>query len=232
MTNHDPAPFLADVLGTNDLLYRTMPIHDQVALLWILANLKPAVAVEIGTYRGGSLQMIAHYAKKVYALDVNPAVRGFEKQFPNVAARVGSSLATLPALLRELSRTDAPDGPLGFILVDGCHERAAVLADLSAILAHVVPRTRLVVLLHDDVIPETRAAIRAAPWAECPFAYSLAFDLTPGIVCEEPEARGIMRGGFAMAVLGPAPRVGEFAVVEHAPLTHKCMWTGRDALRG
>ena len=58
-------------------LFDDLPFHWQMtrcekyAFASILEAARPAVAIEIGTYKGGSLQLIAEHAEKVYSIDTS-----------------------------------------------------------------------------------------------------------------------------------------------------------------
>src|SRR5262245_23050077 len=73
---------------------------ERSTLTTLLQKLRPDCAIEIGTYRAGSLAVIADCAKKVYSLDIDPSCKAnYAHQFPNVEFVVGSSRKTLPAIL-------------------------------------------------------------------------------------------------------------------------------------
>src|SRR5262249_35840895 len=47
---------------------------ERAAIILLLDRIKPPVAVEVGTHRGGSLQIIAGRSGRVYSIDINPGV--------------------------------------------------------------------------------------------------------------------------------------------------------------
>src|SRR3954470_15746419 len=80
-----------------------MTPQERIALVQLLEFVKPSVALEIGTYRGGSLQVIAPRAGSVYSLDIDPQVPArLGGRFPNTTFRTGDSQTLLPAVLREI----------------------------------------------------------------------------------------------------------------------------------
>ena len=44
---------------------------EKYCLINLLENLKPEYSIEIGTYKGGSLQVLSKYSKKVYSIDID-----------------------------------------------------------------------------------------------------------------------------------------------------------------
>src|SRR5262245_10027033 len=74
----------------------------------VLEHLRPQCAIEIGVYRAGSLGVLAAHATKVYALDIDPScAEKYASKFPNTEFIIGSSVQTLPALLRRLQASGA-----------------------------------------------------------------------------------------------------------------------------
>ena len=55
-------------------LYWEMANAEKIALLNLLTSLKPEIAIEIGTRKGGSLQLISALSSAVYCLDIDPSV--------------------------------------------------------------------------------------------------------------------------------------------------------------
>lgn len=132
-----------------------MSYGDQAALLGLLHQLRPKLAMEIGTYRGGSLNLIAEIASEVHSFDLAPAV---ERDWPNVTFHVGNTRTTVPAFLRELEKQRKV---VDFVLVDGDHARAGVASDLRSLLDSPAI-SRAVILLHDAANEDVRAGIRDA----------------------------------------------------------------------
>jgi hypothetical protein len=83
-------------------LYWQMTRCEKYAFAALLHASKPEVAIEIGTFQGGSLQVISDASQKVYSLDVSEDCR--EKlgpRFANVEFVTGDSRIQLPTLLGE-----------------------------------------------------------------------------------------------------------------------------------
>src|ERR1700694_3543155 len=75
---------------------------ERLALIALLAALRPACAIAIGAANGGSLQVLAAAANHVYVLDADPPVPGQLAHLSNVDFLIGDSRDTLPGLLIQL----------------------------------------------------------------------------------------------------------------------------------
>ncbi len=125
------APLLGSVLGSERKSWLMSPA-EQMAMIYLLEFSRPEIAIEIGTRFGGSLQVLAKYAEKVYSLDIDPEVPvRMGSQYDNVEYIIGPSEETLPALLKKLREEGKTPG---FCLVDGDHSIAGVQADIDALL--------------------------------------------------------------------------------------------------
>src|SRR5437867_2221009 len=108
---------------------------ERAALIQLLQAARPEVAIEIGTYKGGSLQVLSSHATKVYSIDTDPQVAlTLKPRFANVDFRTGPSSVLLPQVLEEIS-TRAER--LGFVLIDGDHTAEGVRTDIDHVLRHV-----------------------------------------------------------------------------------------------
>ena len=147
------APLLENLFPLESLRYWQMSPSEQMGLIYLLQQLRPKVAIEIGTRFGGSLQVLAKYCEKVYSLDIDPEVPArMAGQYKNVEYLIGPSTQTLPALLQKLTVQKAE---LAFVLVDGDHSAQGVRADINAIL-QFKPIVPLYVVMHDSFNPECR----------------------------------------------------------------------------
>lgn len=192
----------------------SMTSCERLAMIRLLDTLRPAVSLEIGTYRGGSLQALSQFSKRVVSVDIDPMVATrLQSRFPNVSFRTGDSTSLLPEVVAELN---AAADPVGFVLIDGDHSTEAVRRDIGAVL-QLRPRTRVVVILHDSFNPDCRAGMRTAAWADCPNCHWVELDFVPGVFQYEAighvSARS-MWAGFGCAVLEPFPRTGPLVVEE------------------
>ena len=196
------------------------PLHWQMSLserrvfISVLEKIRPRLAIEIGTYKGGSLQVISHFSTRVISIDANSDfTAGLSSKFENVDFRIGDSTDILPAVISELNEVElTPD----FIFVDGGHDEEQVKRDLDTILT-IQPRNDVAILCHDSFNPGCRSGIIGANWEESPYVRKVEIDFVPGVFCEsdfDTSHRGEMWGGFALAILSAEPRPQHLEISE------------------
>jgi hypothetical protein len=132
-----------------------MAFGEQAALCGILASLKPQLALELGTFRGGSLAHIAAYSREVHSFDLASHV---VETLPNVSYHLGDTATTLPRLLAELTEQRRN---VSFALVDADHSREGVERDLDNLLRSPAV-TETMILLHDCANEAVREGARLA----------------------------------------------------------------------
>ena len=72
---------------------------ERFALDGLLAQLRPQLAIEVGTFEGGSLRRIAAHAEHVHAFDLDPKVAELAGELDNVTFHIGDSAELLPQVL-------------------------------------------------------------------------------------------------------------------------------------
>ena len=171
---------------------------ERFALEGLLAQLRPAVAIEIGTAQGGSLLRIANHSGEVHALDLERT----EASVPgNVTLHVGDSKETLPALLGTLAEERRN---VDFALVDGDHTADGVRADLRNLLTSpAVERT--VIVLHDTMNEETRAGIATAGARDFDKVRLVELDFLTGYMGRLEPFTGQLWGGLGLIVVDVDP---------------------------
>lgn len=178
----------------------------------VVRDVAPQVAVEVGTYKGGSLQVLHAMSQEVVSIDIDPSVgERLSPLFPRAQFRSGESAKVLPEVLREVTEAGRA---IAFILIDGDHTRTGVQRDIESLL-HWQPTCECVVLMHDSFNPECRAGICSADWQSSRFVHDVEVDYVPGIFHEvafDTAAARTMWGGFARAVLRPTGRRGALEV--------------------
>ena len=204
--------------NTPTFLFDDLPLHWQMtrcekyALASILEVANPDVAIEIGTYKGGSLQMISKHANKTYSIDTSPSCKEeLERHFNNVEFLTGRSKTLLPELLNRIRDRNES---LGFVLIDGDHSKEGVKSDINAVLQYV-PICPLYIVFHDSFIPNSRQGILAADWHECEYVHYVEVDFIPGVYHHEAfdtAKSRTMAGGLATALLLPEKRKNELIV--------------------
>lgn len=178
---------------------------ERTALLYLLSTMRPAISLEIGTFRGGSLRPIAHFSRKTYTFDIDPRQHRIAPDFPTVEFIAGDTAVTLPPVIEGITR-----GPLelNFVLVDGSHETAGVRHDIECCLRYVPRSSPCVIVMHDSANPAVREGILSAPWQDCPYAHALDVDFVPGALYERADIRDQLWGGIAVGLLLPTRRTG------------------------
>ncbi|MEO8614353.1 MAG: class I SAM-dependent methyltransferase [Luteolibacter sp.] len=204
-------------------LHWQMTSCERLALQSLLRSLRPALALEIGTYRGGSLQVLSRFSDAVISVDIDPEVeQRLSGRFQNVKFVSADSSSCLPDLVRDLN---ARKQPVGFVLVDGDHSSAGVRRDINALL-ELQPQQPLVMIMHDSFNPACREGMRTADWSKSPYVRHVELDFIPGIYHHDAhdtaEARS-MWGGFACAVLDPQKREGSLIVHESQRGLHEAV---------
>jgi hypothetical protein len=189
-------------------LYWEMVNAEKLALLNLLKEIKPDIAIEIGTRKGGSLQLISALSKTVYSLDIDKEVTKLATDFPNVNFVTGDSKETLPALLKKLeSDGQQPD----FILIDGDHSLVGVKCDIENILAINITKP-LVVLMHDSFNPECRQGMIEADYQKNSSVEFVDIDFVQGIYSPTALTSGEMWGGFGMIYFKPGVKTKALSV--------------------
>ena len=183
-----------------------MPLGDRAALEAVVAQIRPAIAIEIGTAQGGSLERIALHSGEVHAFDLTG--EGLDGLPENASFHEGDSRETLSAVLERIA---ADGGVVEFALVDGDHSRAGVRADLEALLGSPACRGT-VILLHDAFNAAVRDGIRDA-LAEAEDVVDSDLDLTSGRRFGGGPLAGQLWGGFAIVLAGPAEATRPLPVV-------------------
>lgn len=221
------APFIEHAIGRSELAYWMMSPAEQTSFTFLLQQLRPEVAIEIGTRFGGSLQILSRYCEKVYSLDIDPDVpKRLEGRFPNVEYMIGPSEQTLPPLIEQLNQSGKK---LSFAFVDGDHSAEGVRTDINNLLRYV-PRHSMFIVMHDSFNPECRRGLRSAEWATNPHVHAVELDFVPGVVNPSPKIRGQLWGGLALACLMPDPRSSHFEVTGGAEMTFQLAsmaWNGQ-----
>jgi hypothetical protein len=210
-------PLMKRALANNkDMLWWWMSPAEQAAVVFILEQLRPQTAIEIGTQFGGSLQAISKYSTRVYSIDIDPEVpKLLNGVFSNVTYLTGASDDLLPRLFDQLQ--DGCSG-LSFVLIDGDHSRVGVQKDINHVL-RFRPTVPLYILMHDSFNPECRAGIRSAVWDSNPHVQAVELDFVPGFVNPAPAYRNELWSGLALAILTPDKRTGPLTITGRAQLS-------------
>jgi hypothetical protein len=184
-----------------------MQLGERFAFEGLLSQIKPRVAVEIGTWEGGSLRRIAPHAGHVHAFDIDERSVPHADALDNVTLHLGDAAAEVPRVLAELHARGAT---VDFALVDGLHTYEAVQADARALLAAEACHTTTIVF-HDTAHAGVRAGLTDLDLPAHPKVALWLPDFVPGyLVRDDPalseEIRGRGFNGLGLLVLDPGYR--------------------------
>jgi hypothetical protein len=129
-----------------------MAAGERAAIEGVLAQLKPALAIELGTAQGGSLRSISAHSAEVHSFDFDPQVSDVPD---HVTLHRGDSHELLPRLLRRLEQEGRS---VDFALVDGDHSASGVRRDVHDLLSSSAVQ-QTVILVHDTGNEEVRAGL-------------------------------------------------------------------------
>jgi hypothetical protein len=173
-----------------------MTLGERAALTGILAQVRPRLAVEIGTAQGGSLRRIAEWSGHVHSFDVvEPAPD--VAALPNVTLHTGDAHVLLPQFLADLARQGAN---VDFALVDGDHSAPGVARDMRDVLdSPAVGRT--VILMHDSMNETVREGLQGVDYAAWDKVRLVLIDLVAGAMLAEGRFAGERWGGLGLVLV-------------------------------
>jgi hypothetical protein len=176
-----------------------MSFGERAALEGLLSQLKPQLAIEIGTAEGGSLSRIAAHSEEVHSFDLVPPVPEVHA-LANVHFHTGDSHELLPRLLAEL----ADDGrSVDFVLVDGDHSTEGVRRDMVDLLdSPAVARTLIV--MHDTMNEVVRSGLEQVHYSGYPKVAHVDLDFVAGYMFREPSLKHELWGGLGLVVVDAA----------------------------
>jgi Methyltransferase domain len=188
-----PAPLDCGALPLTRDARSQMAFGERAAFEGVLAQVRPGLAIEIGTAEGGTLRRMAAYSGLVYSIDVDQRPVGDDVP-ANVRLLTGDSATLLPELLRSLQETGKP---VNLALVDGDHSYEGVRRDVSHLLDS--PCTaRSVILVHDTMNAEVRAGVESVSVEDHPGVVYYELDFVPGYVFRRGAARDMAWGGLGL----------------------------------
>jgi hypothetical protein len=162
---------MIDILKTGQ---GQMTLGERAALEGLLSQVRPRLAIEIGTAEGGSLRRVAKHSEWVHSFDlVHPTAAA---DLHNVTLHVGDSHLLLPTVLAELARERRK---VDFVLVDGDHTVDGVERDVRDLLSSDAIR-RTLILVHDTMNDDVRAGLNRIDYAADPKVVHAELDLVAG----------------------------------------------------
>jgi hypothetical protein len=193
--SHAPAQLLRDSEWQ-------MSFGERAALEGLLAQVRPSLAIEIGTAEGGSLERVAEYSGEVHAFDLNFDLMPSERKgaLTNVALHAGDSHVLLPELLEQLA---AEDRNVDFVLVDGDHSSDGVKRDMEDLLGSPAIQ-RTVIVAHDTMNEVVRDGLERVRYEAVPKVAYVELDFVPGYMFREPSLRHELWGGLGLVLVDAA----------------------------
>jgi hypothetical protein len=174
-----------------------MSLGERAAVEGILSQLRPALAIEIGTAEGACLQRIAAHAAEVHSFDLDAPslpVPG------NVTLHTGDSHELLPRFLETLADQGRN---VDFVMVDGDHTPEGVRQDLEHLLDSPA-LVRTVILVHDTANERVRAGVDAVRFAAWPKVCEVDLDWIPGRLFAETPLRNELWYGLGLVLVDVA----------------------------
>jgi hypothetical protein len=177
-----------------------MSRSEKYCFINFVKHLKPNVAIEIGTFKGGSLQVLSKFSDKVYSIDISDgANKSLAHKFTNTEFLVGKSHEIIPGLLKEI---EAKGQHLGFVLIDGDHSVKGVQRDIKAVIEYP-HKKQVVIFMHDAFNPQVRKGIRSIDYKKYPHVKYAELDYICGSTVAFNKAYTELWGGFAMILIDP-----------------------------
>lgn len=173
-----------------------MSYGERLALEGILSQVKPRLAVEIGTAQGGSLRRIAAHSDEVHSFDLVPPPDDVAR-IENVSIHTGDSHQLVNHYLAQAA---ADERSIDFVLIDGDHSADGVRQDIVDVLGSDAV-SRAVIVLHDTFNPDVREGIDAAQLAEHQKVALFEPDLVLGYLARREPYRLQMWGGLGVIVV-------------------------------
>lgn len=201
-----------------------MSIGERAAIEGLLREIRPQLAIEIGTAEGGALRRIAEHSQEVHAFDLVPSPLRHER----VTFHIGDSHELLPQVLAEFAEAGRN---VDFVLVDGDHTAEGVRRDVQDLLDSPAV-ANAVVLVHDTANEEVRRGLDAVAFGAWPKVAHVDLDCVPGWIFQEESLRYELWGGLG-AILVDATRdayAGGDPVQQRAFPAAPLLAAGRDEL--
>lgn len=176
-----------------------MSYGERAALEGVVAQLRPRLALEIGTGQGGSLECLARHSAEVHTIDLVEAPTRVH-QIPKVTVHTGDSRELVPALLREF---ESRGRNVDFVLIDGDHSAEGVRRDLENVL-HASAVSQSLILAHDTMNDIVRSGLESVDVEKFDKVVYFDLDFVPGYFVREGPFRHELWGGLGFFVVDAA----------------------------
>jgi hypothetical protein len=176
-----------------------MEFGERAALEGIVSQLRPRLAIEIGTAEGGSLFRIAAHSDEVHSFDLAPPSEQ-ARSLANVTFHTGDSHALLPELLARFAKEGRN---VDFALVDGDHSADGVHQDMRDLLdSPAVGQS--VILAHDTANPVVREGLDRVRYEAYPKVAYVELDFVAGYMFRDPKLLHELWGGLGLVAVDSA----------------------------
>ncbi len=152
------------------------------------------VAVDVGTFKGGSARGLSQFVDHVVTIDADMSRAEGVAGVDNIEFRHGLSWEVLPGVLDEYR-----DG-IGLVIVDASHEFEDIQRDMKVLLDWK-PARGVFVAIHDTAMPDCRAGLQAVDWYSGRWVHAFGIDWV-----RPPD--GAEMAGLGLLWLDPVERVG------------------------
>jgi hypothetical protein len=172
-----------------------MTFGERAALEGLLSQLRPQLAIELGTAEGGSLRCLSRHSDWVHSFDLVRCPIAYE--LDNVTPHVGDSHELLPNVLAQLAHEGRN---VDFVLVDGDHTADGVERDVRDLLSSNAIRRTLIVV-HDTMNDEVRAGLMRIDYAADPKIIHEELELIGGHLSFGGSFHHELWGGLGLIVV-------------------------------
>ena len=170
---------------------------ERAALEGLLCQVRPHLAIEIGTAEGGSVRLLAKYSDHVHSFDLVAAPSHVQK-LTNVSTHTGDSHLLLPGVLAELAHASRN---VDFVIVDGDHSADGVERDVRDLLASKAV-SATVIVLHDTMNDEVRAGLGRIDLANEPKVATFEPEFVAGRLHYRNGLHHQLWGGLGVLMIG------------------------------
>lgn len=193
-------PLFKNIYSNNNW---SMTRAERFTFVSLLNELKPKVAIEVGTFMGGATEKLAIHCTKVYTLDiVNKA--NLLPDYKNINYIQGNSSDTLPELVNNINDSTEI---VNFILIDADHTANGVKRDIENVL-RLAPKEDIVILVHDSAMQQCREGILKVDYQQYSHVTYVDLDFITGVYNGVLKINKSLTGGFAIIYLSPTERSG------------------------
>ena len=203
-------------LYDNSILWQ-MSAQERIAFFYVMESSRRELALEVGSYKGGSLQHLNRYFKEVISLDIDHAALDPKVKTDNVTLIGGDSRKTLPELIKHMNENREE---LNFVLIDGNHEYEYVLSDLESVLDYV-PVNETTILIHDSwYLPSRQAICASKKLRECKYVHFVDTDFCSGTMMNKTTCIG----GFCLIKMTSKQRTADLVINQSHDLTFRTLY--------